>query len=394
MLNLSRLTGYVRLLERFWDKVTLVNPGASIFLSCAPGVYPESTMTFIMGLFGFVALIFAARFFLRWMARRPLPSGEHIKILDRIAVTRDAMLMLVEVAGRIVLIGVSKDKTEFLCEFDSEEITDSPDFTAVSAPTPSSALNSDSDEGGGFVQRFLHNFKIAAGFAPKNAQPLRPDTQPPRDRTLKRVVRVRPGAGRVNQAQSFDFNKILQNSISAPGAPREPEQPAPKLPANYMEAIERVKQYANIDEPIKPKPVMPVQSYTPPKAAVREPVRADVRTNGVIAHQEARAPIVPVIRQDSVVTSRVAEPEETTVGVDMSAVNLAKTAVREASVLPEMDTLAQTAKPDTGTGKDFEAANTADKDYGSANIDSLLDLVAGRTERYSSKSSGGGRRND
>jgi len=48
-------------------------------------------------------------------------SGAYMKIIDRLAVTQDKHIILLEVGGRILVVGVSPQKIEAVTEFTKEE---------------------------------------------------------------------------------------------------------------------------------------------------------------------------------------------------------------------------------------------------------------------------------
>lgn len=61
-------------------------------------------------------------------------NGKNIKVIDRMAVSQDKLLMIVKAGGKTMLIGVSKDHMEFLSELDESQLTASEDGASEEAP--------------------------------------------------------------------------------------------------------------------------------------------------------------------------------------------------------------------------------------------------------------------
>lgn len=49
-------------------------------------------------------------------------SGKNIKILDTLALNQEKMLMIVKTGDKTVLIGVTKDHMEYICDVDSSQL--------------------------------------------------------------------------------------------------------------------------------------------------------------------------------------------------------------------------------------------------------------------------------
>ncbi len=349
--------------------------GFFLFLAEAPADRSNYLITLVIGIIIFVAMIIGARFLLKWVANRPLPKGSHIRILDRISVINDCTLMLVEVAGKVLLIGVSKEKTSFLCELDSELIGGSPDFTSQTG-TPSPAASSGEEKDTTFSERFFHNLKLAAGLAPKGSQPLRPNASkkrniPSQNDAMGQVPFISASAQRQTppaantQRAGVDFKQALDVVMKHQESSREPEQgqATPRMNADYAAAAERVKQLSQVDE-----------SKSAERVAAREAARQS---------QAAQIPRMPEVftpapseESDDMPTTAQAVGNELRADTDNSA--------------PSTDADTNGASL---TGSNMtEKQDTASKEQ-SPDLDELLDLVSNRTERYTMKSGEGGVRN-
>ena len=72
-----------------------------------------------------LALFFAGMFFLRKYLLRKRPgavrSGTYMKVLDRLAISQDKMIILIETGNKILIVGVAPQKMDTLAEFTKEE---------------------------------------------------------------------------------------------------------------------------------------------------------------------------------------------------------------------------------------------------------------------------------
>lgn len=50
-------------------------------------------------------------------------SGKNMKILDTLSISQDKMLMIVKAGEKSVLIGVSKDHMEYICDVDESQLS-------------------------------------------------------------------------------------------------------------------------------------------------------------------------------------------------------------------------------------------------------------------------------
>lgn len=70
-----------------------------------------------------VIVLVVAWVMLRWLTKRmPVQAGSrHIKLLDRVAVAPDKCLLLVRVAEKTMLVGMSSHAVEKLCDIEDPE---------------------------------------------------------------------------------------------------------------------------------------------------------------------------------------------------------------------------------------------------------------------------------
>ncbi len=90
----------------------------------------------IMALIGVLALIFLLFWIMKkFNARVALSDSRNMKILERINLGPDKMLLLVSVCGKCMVLGVTTNHTEKICDLDQteEELTakmaENPTFT-------------------------------------------------------------------------------------------------------------------------------------------------------------------------------------------------------------------------------------------------------------------------
>ena len=76
----------------------------------------------IMALIGVLALVFLLFWIMKkFNARVSLYDSKNMKILERINLGPDKMLLLVSVCGRCMVLGVTSNHTEKICELDQTE---------------------------------------------------------------------------------------------------------------------------------------------------------------------------------------------------------------------------------------------------------------------------------
>ena len=71
-----------------------------------------------IGVLGLMAVLFYA---LRKLNKRISTGGGRLKVLDRISIGRDGMLLVVSVCGKVMLVGVTAHRIDKLCDLDITE---------------------------------------------------------------------------------------------------------------------------------------------------------------------------------------------------------------------------------------------------------------------------------
>ena len=74
----------------------------------------------LFALVGTVCIILLTYYASRWYAKRmgPIAGGKHIKIVDRLVVSKAGSILIVDIAGRQYLLGVSDQNVQLLMELD------------------------------------------------------------------------------------------------------------------------------------------------------------------------------------------------------------------------------------------------------------------------------------
>lgn len=76
----------------------------------------------IMALIGVLALVFVIFWVMKKLnARVTLTDTRHLKVLERVNLGPDKMLLIVSVCGRCMLLGVTSQSTEKICDLDETE---------------------------------------------------------------------------------------------------------------------------------------------------------------------------------------------------------------------------------------------------------------------------------
>lgn len=77
-------------------------------------------VSMLFALIGTVCVIMLTYYASRWYARRmgPNAAGRHIKIVDRVIVSRTGSILIVDIGGRQYMIGVSDQNIRLLTELD------------------------------------------------------------------------------------------------------------------------------------------------------------------------------------------------------------------------------------------------------------------------------------
>ncbi|MCL2166610.1 MAG: flagellar biosynthetic protein FliO [Clostridiales bacterium] len=84
----------------------------------------------MIGFFLLMILIFAGAYYAtRWMGRHyatSSSSSQEMRVVDKLALSREQYLIIVETGGKALLLGVSSQRIETLAELDSGTFSDLP----------------------------------------------------------------------------------------------------------------------------------------------------------------------------------------------------------------------------------------------------------------------------
>ena len=76
----------------------------------------------IMALVGVLAIVFVLFWLMKKMNKHVMTSdSRNMKILERINLGPDKMLLLVNIAGKLMVLGVTSNHTEVICELEQTE---------------------------------------------------------------------------------------------------------------------------------------------------------------------------------------------------------------------------------------------------------------------------------
>lgn len=87
-----------------------------------------------MGVLGLIVLLFYA---LKKLNRQvSIGTGSKLRVLDRVNLGRDGMLLVISVNGKLMLVGSTPQRIEKLCDLEMTEeeystLEDAPDFKSV-----------------------------------------------------------------------------------------------------------------------------------------------------------------------------------------------------------------------------------------------------------------------
>lgn len=96
----------------------------------------KEIITFVVAFLGVIGLIFLTYYAGRWLSKRMYCSySGKIHILERTSVSQDKLLAVVKVGSKIMLLGISPQHIDKLCDLDPEDIEDpvQPEKTAQNA---------------------------------------------------------------------------------------------------------------------------------------------------------------------------------------------------------------------------------------------------------------------
>lgn len=91
----------------------------------------------LLSFIGVIGLIFFLFYALKKLNKGiSVKSGNRLRVLDRVNIGRDSMLLIVSVCGQVILLGVTSQRVEKLCDLDISEkeylnTEQTPDFRTV-----------------------------------------------------------------------------------------------------------------------------------------------------------------------------------------------------------------------------------------------------------------------
>lgn len=77
-------------------------------------------VSMLFALIGTVCIIMLTYFASKWYARKmgPIAGGKHIKVVDRLVVSKTGSVLIVDIEGRQYMMGVSDQNVQILMELD------------------------------------------------------------------------------------------------------------------------------------------------------------------------------------------------------------------------------------------------------------------------------------
>ena len=77
-------------------------------------------ISMLFALIGTICVIVLTYFASRWYARKmgPIAGGKHIKVVDRLVVSKTGSILIVDIEGRQYMMGVSDQNVQILMELD------------------------------------------------------------------------------------------------------------------------------------------------------------------------------------------------------------------------------------------------------------------------------------
>ena len=77
-------------------------------------------LSMLFALIGTVCVILLTYYVSRWYAKRlgPIAGGRHIKVVDRLAVSKTGSVLIIEIEGKQFLLGVSDQNIRILLELE------------------------------------------------------------------------------------------------------------------------------------------------------------------------------------------------------------------------------------------------------------------------------------
>ncbi len=250
----------------------------------------------VVGVAVFILLMAGSYFALKWLSGKGFSGGKskYMKVLDRLAMSKESSFILLEVGSRIFAVAVSKDGASVLGELDRDELG-APQAAAPQAAAPQTAA--EQGRQAGFGKRMAHNLKLNMGLLPKGTPPLGPT--PPGKAPEAAVVSLAPeqpapaqvgpsgetfrdALAQARQRQQFNPISSAPKSQGTSGQTYvQPSAPPTGEAARYDEIINNMRSLGQLDGAAqhkgftRPEPApAPVRAAAAPDEAPTGPPRA------------------------------------------------------------------------------------------------------------------------
>ena len=104
--------------------------------------------TVILSFFSIFLVIGGLLFFRKYLLKRlgNVKNGKYMKIIDRLVVSQDKQIILIETKTRLLIVGITQQRMETLAEFSKSESESNEDFGAVGVVEMRNINNTDSIE--------------------------------------------------------------------------------------------------------------------------------------------------------------------------------------------------------------------------------------------------------
>lgn len=226
----------------------------------------------IWGFVAFVALLLLSYFVLRWLSNRTLGGARHLRVIERMNVSRDVSLMIVEIGQKVLAVSATKEGLRLLCELSPRDVAALNEERAV----PSS---DGSDENSTFLKRFWHNMRIQLRLLPKDTPLARPAAQeetPPPSQFAMALLRAQAEDDKGTLLELLDKRPKQETRTDAePVFPVAEAKESSGLGSarDYNAAIESLKQMGKIETPVVPvAPTTAAAAYKTAPAPATAPV--------------------------------------------------------------------------------------------------------------------------
>ncbi|MDR1736016.1 MAG: flagellar biosynthetic protein FliO [Oscillospiraceae bacterium] len=226
----------------------------------------------VFGIVLFAAMIVGAIVLMRVSRRGFGRHSRYIRVIERFPLNRDSSIVLVSIGTRLLAVCVGRDGGSLLCELEPGE-TERHSDTAQTEPgtyrsqgtqNAQNAQGADADgrltprdRVNGAGKRFWHNMRINLGLLPKGTPPMTP--RPSRPAASKADVKPQN-----NQADAM-FAEVL--NAARQKAENTGESPPVQTGGNYAAALENMRRLAQTENRAAapavradPKPVYPANA--------------------------------------------------------------------------------------------------------------------------------------